>query len=173
MFEGNTLLSLIVRLKGEFFHRTERLTIGSWWASRTVSASTTATMADALFAVNTSAGAVAITLPAASASAGKLYALKKITSDANTASFIASGADTIDGATSVTATGYMQELGIVCDGATWYVTGVFNRYVTTNALAPSETVVVFGGRALYSPSYYDVPNGFAIDIRSGGILEVG
>ena len=173
MFEGNSLRALVDRLKAEFITRAERLYAGSFWGARTITASTTATLSDVVLLANTTAGNVAVTLPLASSATGKVYILKKVSSDANTASFARAGSDTIDGATSVGFTGYMQSVMLSCDGTGWYVTAVFYRYVIPTALAPAENVVIVNGRALYSPAYYEVPSGFSVDVRSGSILEVG
>ena len=173
MFEGNGLLPLIARLKAEFITRAERLYAGSFWGARTLTASTTATLSDVVFLANTAAGNITVTLPLASSATGKVYTLKKVSSDANTATFARAGSDTIDGVTSVALTGYMQSVMIVSDGTGWFVPANFSRYVIPTALAPAENVVIVNGRALYSPAYYEVPNGFSVDVRSGGILEVG
>jgi len=173
MFEGNSLRSLVDRLKAEFITRAERLYAGSFWGARTVTASTTATLSDVVFLANTAAGNITVTLPLASSATGKVYTLKKTSSDANTARFSRSGADFIDGAATRTLASYMRSITIMSDGTTWNIVAFSYRYLLPTMLAPAEHVSIGAEFAIYSPAYYEVPNGYSTDIRSGGILEVG
>ena len=127
MFEGNSLRSLVDRLKAEFITRSERMYVGSYWGTRTITASTTATLLDVVILANTGSGAITVTLPIASSATGKVYTLKKISSDSNIVAFTRSGSDTIDGAISLTIPGYMHAVTVASDGTSWYVVNVTRR----------------------------------------------
>lgn len=64
-------------------------------ASKT--ANYTATASDVIIVVDATTGPVTITLPAASASIGTLFRIKKVDASANGVAIVAAGADTIDG----------------------------------------------------------------------------
>lgn len=67
-------------------------------------------------------GAFAVTLPAASAAAGKTLEVKKIDSSANAVTVTRAGSDTIDGATTYALSAQYQSVTLVSDGsASWYV----------------------------------------------------
>lgn len=93
-------------------------------AVRTTDANYTITTTDGFgyFIINTTASRT-LTLPAASANAGRVIKVKKTSSStANTLIISRAGSDTIDGATSYTLTQQYDSLTIVCDGsATWSV----------------------------------------------------
>lgn len=83
----------------------------------------TLTATDGTITVDATAGNVTITLPAASASVGQLYRIKRIDASGNTVTIARVGADTIDGATSVALTTQWQAKTIQClTTAAW---GVF------------------------------------------------
>ncbi len=64
---------------------------------------------------------VTITLPAASAAANRPFNIKKIDASANLVILAAAGADTIDGAATVSLTVQYQSLTVVSNGTSWYI----------------------------------------------------
>jgi len=72
---------------------------------------------------NTTSGSFALTLPMASGATGRIYVIKKISSDANvlTIQHNGSGSDKIDGASSVTLTSQYSAYTIQSDGTNWDV----------------------------------------------------
>ncbi len=66
-------------------------------------------------------GAVSVTLPLASAQTGKIYVIKKIDSSVNAVTVARSGADTIDGATSVSLLTQYQFTVVQSDGTNWWI----------------------------------------------------
>lgn len=69
---------------------------------RSVDASTTATSLDEVVTVDATAGAVTLTLPPAAANLGKRLTLVKTDASANSASFAASGSDSLHGTAGTT-----------------------------------------------------------------------
>lgn len=83
----------------------------------------TLTPADNIITVDATAGNVTLTLPAASASVGQTYRIKRIDGSVNTITVARAGADTIDGATSTTLVTQYSSKDIVClTASTW---GIF------------------------------------------------
>jgi hypothetical protein len=72
------------------------------------------TLADA------TAGAFSIYLPAASASRGRVLTFKKTDASANAVTIDADGAETIDGATTITLSGRYDQVTITSDGTEWW-----------------------------------------------------
>lgn len=88
---------------------------------RAASAATTLTDADDVLLVNTTSGAVTVTLPpAASARRDRPYIVKKINAGANNVTLDGDGAETIDGAASVVWNTQWQVTRVVSDGSAWY-----------------------------------------------------
>lgn len=90
---------------------------------QTVSTTTTYTAGDdAAILVDSSGGAVTVNLPQAGAVPGRVYYVKKTTSDANTVTIDPSGAETIEGsATLIFGTSGRDSRAIVSDGTQWWV----------------------------------------------------
>lgn len=85
---------------------------------RVDSVTTTGTVGAA--AVEKCTGTITRTLPAASASEGKVFTFKKM--DAGTTLTIAAdGSDTIDGAASIDLTSQYETNTIICDGTYWHI----------------------------------------------------
>lgn len=83
----------------------------------------TLTSTDYVITVDATGGNVTLTLPAASASVGQTYRIKRIDGSVNTITVARAGADTIDGATSATLVTQYSSKDIVClTTSTW---GVF------------------------------------------------
>jgi hypothetical protein len=78
---------------------------------------------DEFLAVDATAGAVVITLPAvASTRVGKVYTVKKVDASGNAASLNPNASETIDGsATTLDITTQWQSVTIICTGAAWLV----------------------------------------------------
>jgi hypothetical protein len=81
----------------------------------------TATESDHVILVDASGGAVTINLPAAAGANGRMYQIKKTDSSGNAVTIDGNGAETIDGATTLSTTTQYQSFTIVCDGSGWWV----------------------------------------------------
>ena len=83
----------------------------------------TATESDEFIAVDATAGAVVITLPAvASTRVGKVYTVKKVDASGNAASLNPNASETIDGsAATLDITTQWQSITIINTGAAWLV----------------------------------------------------
>lgn len=62
-----------------------------------------------------------VNLPAASASTNRIISVKKTDSSAHTVTVDASGAETIDGATTIVLTEQWESITIVCNGTAWFI----------------------------------------------------
>lgn len=103
--------------------------------SAVTNASATSTTTDGFRAYLFSTGASnrTLTLPAASANAGRVLNVKKTDSGAGTVAITRAGSDTIDGATTYTLTSQFDSITLICDGsATWTVASL---PLATTALA--------------------------------------
>jgi hypothetical protein len=89
----------------------------------TKTANYTATANDFTIIVDATAGAVTITLPAASSNAGRIYNIKKIDASANSVTIDPNGAELIDGAATFGNTTQYRNFQIQCDGTGWHVLG--------------------------------------------------
>jgi|SRR3990167_2540999 len=74
--------------------------------------------------VDTTSGTVTITLPAAASSAGVVVTCKKKVA-ANTMTIDGNGAETIDGAASISTTAIYSSRTVICDGTTWWIIGSY------------------------------------------------
>jgi hypothetical protein len=98
------------------------------WGDASVAATATKTSnytivsgTDVVILANASSGAVTITLPTASSSAGYKFDIKRIDSTGNTCTIARSGSDTIDGGTSLTLDVQYISVTVVSDGSAWYI----------------------------------------------------
>lgn len=96
-----------------------------WGALASKITTYTAAVTDRILLADATAGAFAITLPAASAVAkGKEYTFKKTDSSVNAVTVTAAGTDTIDGAGTYALSTQYQTVTVVSDGASkWWITG--------------------------------------------------
>jgi hypothetical protein len=87
-----------------------------------ISASTTAVLAglDVTYLVTTTAGDVTLTLPPASLHAGRRITVKKLVA-ANTLTIDPNGAETVDGAATLTLTAQWATRTLYCNGTSWFV----------------------------------------------------
>lgn len=76
---------------------------------------------DTVIFANATTGNVSITLPTASGLAGYRFYVKRTDSSANTCTIARSGADTIDGQTSLSLDLQYTALAVVSDGSAWYI----------------------------------------------------
>lgn len=88
---------------------------------RTITTSTTIGTTDHTVLVDTSGGAVTITLPTASSAASRLYNIKKITSDPNKVTIDGNGSETIDGAATAEMTTQYESLTIQSNSTEWWI----------------------------------------------------
>jgi hypothetical protein len=87
----------------------------------TVSTNTTLDATHHTVKVDATGGARTITLPAAAASAGVVYIIKKIDASANTVTVDGNASETIDGATTYVLSVQYAAVKIHCDGSSWWV----------------------------------------------------
>lgn len=107
---GNTLRAAIGFRNGGNWHR----------MVAAKSANFTVGDADDVLVVDTTAGSVVATLPAAAANAGKVVTVVKKVA-ANTLTLQGSGAENINGANTLAVTTQYATKTIACDGTQWYV----------------------------------------------------
>lgn len=81
----------------------------------TVSSSDTVIFADA------TSGNVTVTLPLASSMNGYRFYVKRIDGSANTCSVACTGADTVDGQSSISVSAQYTSLTVVSNGSAWYI----------------------------------------------------
>ncbi len=83
---------------------------------------TSPTEAGTIYLVDATAGAITATLPAAAtAAAGFAVTIKKVDSSTNIVTIDGDGAETIDGATTLTVTAQYAAVTVVSDGSEWHV----------------------------------------------------
>ena len=99
----------------------------SSWVSKTVMSTVaktttyTATSADDTILCSTSGGAWTLTLPAAASNSGKIFTIKKTTSDASALTIDGNASETIDGATTIKILVQYESVIIQCDGSNWHI----------------------------------------------------
>jgi len=117
----------LVRLAATSDGKTLRLASGlPAWSDATFSTSTktsnyTITGTDVVVFANAASGNVTITLPVAATNSGYRFYVKRIDGSGNTCSVARSGADTIDGQTTITLGMQYTSLTLVSDGSAWYI----------------------------------------------------
>ena len=87
----------------------------------TFTADTTLTTAHDYVLVDTSAGAITITLPPASTRVGKQYDIKNIGNPVNDVTVDADGSETIDEALTAVLESQFERITIVNDGSNWHI----------------------------------------------------
>lgn len=88
-------------------------------ASFTIDETAGASTNGCVYTCDSTSGSVTVTLPLASASAGRVISVKK-TVAANSLVIDGNGSETIDGATTKTATAQYASYTIICDGSAWH-----------------------------------------------------
>ncbi|GAA0561229.1 hypothetical protein [Chitinophaga japonensis] len=86
------------------------------------SVSSSTTLDDSQYTIlanNTSA--ITVTLPAAASNTGRIYFIKKVSSNSSSVTVATSGADTIDGTSSYAISTYNKSIQVQSDGNAWYI----------------------------------------------------
>lgn len=81
----------------------------------------TATDTDMVILCNTSGGNIRIDLPSVTTCEGRIYIIKKITSDANTVTIKPSGTETIDDLLTYTLSAYNERIQIIATSLGWKI----------------------------------------------------
>jgi len=89
--------------------------------TKTANYTITETESDIQILCDSSGGAFAITLKAASGLAGYVVKVKKTDSSSNAVTVDGSGSETIDGATTKAISARYTSLSLVCDGTNWHI----------------------------------------------------
>lgn len=87
---------------------------------RTVTSSETLALSDEVIFIDTTSGSLTITLPFASATSGRTFAIKFITGS-NTASIVPQGVDNLDGGSSFVMNYVNQAISAFSDGDNWFI----------------------------------------------------
>jgi hypothetical protein len=90
--------------------------------TRAVTASDSFRPDDYIVLCDATAGVVTLTLPAAAASQGRKLVAKKTDASANAVTVDGNGAETVDGAASVSITARYDSVSVISDGTTWWIT---------------------------------------------------
>lgn len=93
----------------------------SGFTTSTKTSNYTITGTDVVIFADATGGNTTITLPAAASFAGYRFFIKRIDSTGNTVSVARSGADTIDGQTTITITQQYTAIMVVSNGSAWYI----------------------------------------------------
>ena len=94
---------------------------GSTFATSTKTVDYTITGTDVVIFADASSGNVTITLASAAANAGYRFFIKRIDNTANVCQVVRSGADTIDGQTTILLQVRYVSLTVVSNGSAWYI----------------------------------------------------
>jgi hypothetical protein len=153
-FEGNSMLGLISRLRGAFYHRNDgRGTLDYVpHAYRTVTGAATVTNNDGLILVRCNTANITISLPDASRSAGHRVIVKKTDPTAYTVTLDADGGDAIDGAGGQAITTQYGRVGVQSDGIGWWI---IESAGTINAVTFADS------GALWALVWFGAGNGYA------------
>jgi hypothetical protein len=121
-FEGNSLLGLISRLRGAFYHRDDRtMTIyGLRTAIAAKTADYTMTGADFSLTVACSVANITITLPPAASNTGQIYTIVKTDTTAYWVAIDPNGAEQINGVSTFAMTGRNSAAVFQSNGTGWY-----------------------------------------------------
>ena len=85
------------------------------------SGTTTLYPANDIILCDASGGAVTLNLPAVTTNLGKLYEIKKIDTSANTVTIDPSGAEEIEGDTTLQLSFFSEAVTIICDATQWWI----------------------------------------------------
>ena len=94
---------------------------GSFGSVRSVSASTTITTSDYAILANSTAGAISVTLPAASTVTGRIFFVKRVNAGANNVVIDPNAAETIDGAATHTLSAQWARVEFISNGSAWFI----------------------------------------------------
>lgn len=122
-----------------------------WMGVTALTANTTLTVASGtLQTIDTSGGAVTVTLPDAATSSGKVFAVKKI-AGSNAATLQRAGSDTIDGSNSVGFSASLQNQSILIESdgtTTWRILSPLGSGLLSNARYTSSAQIITAGGSL-------------------------
>jgi hypothetical protein len=115
-----------VEYDGTYFYLTEasnvRKRVMNYFATNTQSGTTYAVAAsDTVIFANAASNAITVTLPAASSFTGYRFYIKRIDGSVNGCTVATNGTDLMDGVTSITLNTQYQAIGVVSNGAAWYI----------------------------------------------------
>ena len=122
-FEGNSILGLVNRLRGAFYHRNDGLGTLDYVkrGTRNVYAADTVKRTDGLILVYCTTANLTVSLPDAALNFGKRVTVKKADPTAYTVTLDAAGGDHIDGAGGQTITTQYGRVGVQSDGIGWWI----------------------------------------------------
>jgi len=95
--------------------------IDAFRAIRTITASAAISASDYTVLADAAAGAVTVTLPAASTVTGQTFHVKKIDATANAVTLDGNGAETIDGAATKATTTQWASYSVQSNGTGWFI----------------------------------------------------
>lgn len=133
-----------------------------------VNADTTLDATHRTVLVDSSGGDVTITLPTAVGITGRIYEIKKVSSDTNVVIIDPNGAETVDGATDFRLAGQYNAVTVQSDGANWrvisqvfgndYQSDVSAERSTTSSTSPQDklTLTTPALRGVYRVSWHAV-----------------
>jgi hypothetical protein len=93
----------------------------SFGVVRSVSASTTILTGDYAILANSTAGAIAVTLPAAATVTGRIFFVKRVNAGANAVAVSPVGGEPIDGAPFHTLTAQWARIEFISNGSAWFI----------------------------------------------------
>lgn len=154
LFEGNSLLSLVSRLRGAFYHRADNSGTLDYvpHMTRRVYANDTARASDGLILVYCTTANITESLPDAATVNGHRVIIKKADPTSYTVTIDAAGGDHIDGSGGHTITTQYGRVGIQSDGVGWWI---IESGGTVNAVAFTDS------GALWALIWFGAGNGYA------------
>jgi hypothetical protein len=153
-FEGNSLLALVNRLRGAFYHRNDGLGALDYVPhhQKVAAAAYTVTRNDGTVLVRASTANITISLPDAATVPGHRVIVKKVDPTSYTVTLDAAGGDHIDGAAGQTITTQYGRVGVESDGVGWWII----------ESAGTISVVAFtDSGALWALVWFGAGNGYA------------
>ena len=153
-FEGNSILGLVSRLRGAFYHRNDGLGALDYVPHRqkVATAAYTVSRHDGTVLVRASTANITISLPDAATMPGKRVIVKKVDPTAYTVTLDAAGGDHIDGAAGQTITTQYGRVGVESDGVGWWIV---ESAGTINAVTFADS------GALWALIWFGAGNGYA------------
>ena len=153
-FEGNSILGLVSRLRGAFYHRNDGLGALDYVPHRQVNAAAAYTVSrhDGTVLVRASTANITISLPDAATMPGKRVIVKKVDPTSYTVTLDAAGGDHIDGAAGQTITTQYGRVGVESDGVGWWIV---ESAGTINAVTFADS------GALWALVWFGAGNGYA------------
>ena len=153
-FEGNSILGLVSRLRGAFYHRNDGLGALDYvqHIGRRVYAADTVRRTDGLVLVYCTTANITESLPDAATMNGKRVVILKADPTAYTVTIDAAGGDHINGAAGQTITTQYGRVGVQSDGVGWWI---IESAGTVNAVTFADS------GALWALVWFGAGNGYA------------